>query len=480
MRSAALARPPVGETSGWLARVGRATSVVALAGCALSTPPSHEQVVKEALPATTQIPPAWSDNPEAAGAVEGGWVKSFGDPGLEATVTEAIANNLNLRQAAASVEVARQTVVVVGAQLLPQVGVKLGASYTADDQPGSNFSSYQAYAGAAWEVDVWGRLRAQRAAAEAGYEATALDYAFARQSLAATTAKSWYLAVETRELLGLAGEYVRVYTDLLALVKVRRAAGKVADLDVAQASGALNAAKSELVAAQGTYLEARRALELLLGRYPAAQIEVAQGFTTLPPPVQAGLPSALLNRRPDIVAAERQVLEAFRMREAAKLALLPDFALTVTGGYLSDQLLSLLRLNPWLIGAGIGMSVPLYTGGALQAKVEIATARQSQAVARYGSVALTSFGEVEAGLTNERLFSERLGFDQKALGDRTEAVRIATMKYKAGSVDLLTVLVLQGDEISSRVKVVKLHGAQRINRVNLHLALGGDFASPPQ
>jgi outer membrane protein, multidrug efflux system len=216
----------------------------------------------------------------------------------------------------------------------------------------------------------------------------------------------------------------------------------------------------------------------LLGRYPAAQIEVAQAFSTLPPPVQAGLPSALLNRRPDIVAAERQVLEAFRMREAAKLALLPDFALTVTGGYLSDQLLSLLRLNPWLIGAGIGMSVPLYTGGALQAKVEIATARQSQAVARYGNVALTSFGEVEAGLTNERLFSERLGFDRKALADRTEAVRIATLKYKAGSVDLLTVLVLQGDEISSRVKVVKLHGAQRINRVNLHLALGGDFGPP--
>ena len=377
-------------------------------------------------------------------------------------------------------EIARQSVVVVGAQLLPQVGAKLGAAYTADNQPGGNFASYSAFAGASWEIDVWGRLRAQRAAAEAGFEATALDYAFARQSLAATTAKSWYIGVETRQLLALSEEAVRIYTELLALVKVRRAAGKVTDLDVAEASGNLNAAQSQLVAAQGLYIQARRNLELLLGRYPAAEIEVALTFTGLPPPVQAGLPSALLNRRPDVVAAERQVLQAFRVQEAAKLALLPDFSLTLGGGYLSDQLLSLLGLNPWLVNAGIGMFVPIYTGGALQAKIEIANAQQQQAVARYGSIALTSFGEVESALTNERLFAQRLGYDQKAADDRTEAVRIATLRYKAGAIDLLSVLVLQATQLSSQADVIRLRGAQRVNRINLHLALGGDFESPSQ
>ncbi len=147
----------------------------------------------------------------------------------------------------------------------------------------------------------------------------------------------------------LAEQSVQIYTDLLELVRVRRAAGKVADFDVDQASAALATAQSQLRGAQGLYSEARRALELVLGRYPAAEIEVAATFAPQPRPVAAGLPSSLVERRPDLIAAERQVLAAFRRQEAAKLALLPSFALTVEGGRLSDKVLSLLQLNPTLI-----------------------------------------------------------------------------------------------------------------------------------
>jgi outer membrane protein TolC len=271
-----------------------------------------------------------------------------------------------------------------------------------------------------------------------------------------------------------------IYTDLLVLVKVRRAAGKVTDLDVAEASGNLNAAKSQFVAVQGLYADVKRSLELLLGRYPAAEIAVAETLTALPPPIQAGLPSALLNRRPDVVAAQRQVLAAFRLQESAKLALLPDFSLTLAGGYLSDQVLSLLRLNPWLASAGAGISVPIYTGGALEAKVAIATAQQQQAVAHYGSIALKVFREVEGALNNERLLAQRVEYDQDAVKDRNEAVTVATVKYKAGAIDMLSVLVLQASALASQEAVIQLHGTQRVNRINLHLALGGDFDSPPQ
>jgi outer membrane protein, multidrug efflux system len=480
MRGAALLSLARRGTPRYFARLGQLACVPILCACSLSTPPSHDELVKQALPKSTQIPAAWRSDSAAGGEVQSGWLKSFGDRGLEAVVAEAIANNLDLRQAAASVQAAQQTVVVVGAQLLPQVGAKLGASYTVDNQPGSNFASYSAYAGASWQIDVWGRLRAQQAAAQAGYEATALDYAFARQSLAATTAKNWYLAIETRQLLALTEEAVKIYTELLALVKVRRAAGKVTDLDVAEASGNLNAAKSQYVAVQGLYADTRRSLELLLGRYPGAEIEVAETLTTLPPPIQAGLPSALLNRRPDVVAAQRQVLAAFRLQESAKLALLPDFSLTLAGGYLSDQVLSLLRLNPWLATAGVGVSVPIYTGGALEAKVAIATAQQQQAVAHYGSIALTAFREVEGSLNNERLLAQRVAYDQDAVKDRNEAVQVATIKYKAGAIDMLSVLVLQASALSSQEAVIQLRGTQRVNRVNLHLALGGDFDSPLQ
>jgi multidrug efflux system outer membrane protein len=352
-------------------------------------------------------------------------------------VREAIANNLDLRQAAAQVDAARQSVIVVGSKLKPQIGATFAVATTRSSNATSSnlVESNTLYAGVSWEIDVWGRLRSQRAAAQENYEAIALDYAFARQSLAATTAKSWYLAIETRQLLALTEESVTMYTKLLELVKVRRAAGKVADLDVAEASYELNEAQSQLANAQGLYSEARRTLEVLVGRYPAAELEVAETFAPLPPPVAPGVPSSLLERRPDIAAAEHQVLAAFRAQQAAKLALLPNFSFDLEGGRLSDQLLSVLSLNPWLIHSAVGMFVPIYEGGALQAQIKIATAQEEQSIAYFGSVALNALDEVEVGLTNEQLFAQRLPPTERAVSDHTEAVRVADLRYKSGNMD---------------------------------------------
>jgi NodT family efflux transporter outer membrane factor (OMF) lipoprotein len=450
----------------------------ALAGCALQTPPTHPAVVEQALPQDTRIPPGWRVDPRG-GEVADNWLKEFNDPALEAIVAEAIANNLDLRAAASKVAIAQQAVVVVGSQLLPHVGAVLGARTTRDEDHDSNFNSTVGYAGVAWEPDVWGRLRAQRAAAGASYEATALDYAYARQSLAATTAKLWYLAIETRQLVALSEQAVQVYGDLLALVQVRRSAGKDSDLDVVDVRAKLEIAQSEVEHARTAYGETRRALEVLLGRYPAAEIEVAAVYPALPPLGGNGVPSALLERRPDLLAMEREVLAAFRREESAKLALLPDFSFSLAGGQLGDQVLSLLHLNPWLATAGIGVSIPIYEGGALRAKVEIATAQQAQAVAAYGSVALTAFREVENSLANEHLLALQLPLEQQAFDDRTAAVRIASIQYKAGRRDLLWVAQLQEAQIATEANLIKLRGAQRANRVRLHQVLGGSFDATP-
>ena len=125
------------------------------------------------------------------------------------------------------------------------------------------------------------------------------------------------------------------------------------------------------------------------------------------------------------------------------------------------------------------MSVPIYTGGALRAKVEIANARQQEAVAAYGAVALTAFREVENGLMNEGLLAQRLEFDRNVLQDRSEAVRIGRLKYDAGAIDLLSLLQLQTAQILSQVQVVKMRNARLANRIDLHLALGGSFDRTP-
>jgi multidrug efflux system outer membrane protein len=459
-----------------LANVGLAALV--LGGC-LARPPMHSEVVDKGLPKGTSIPASWSSNGPANVAVADNWLESFHDPGLDAMVEEATKNNSDLQQAAMKVNIARQTMVLVGAQLKPQVGAQFAGAARQTTDPSNTFKSNMEYGSASWEVDVWGRLRSQRAAARANYEAVALDYSFARQSLAATTAKSWYLTIESRQLLELAEQGVGVYTDLLKLARVQASAGKVSDLDLAEASASLEEAESQRQRALGVYSESRRNLEVLVGRYPAAELKLSESFVPIPPPVEAGLPASLTERRPDLVAAERQVLAAFRSLEASKLALLPDIALTVEGGRVSDRLLDLLLLNPILFRSAVQVFVPIYEGGALHAKIRIATAQQRQALAAYGSAALNAFREVEIALTYETLLAEYIKYEQDALHDRNEAVRLDTLKYKAGATDLLSVLQLQTDQIATQAELIKARNAQLANRINLHLALGGSFDKSP-
>jgi outer membrane protein, multidrug efflux system len=125
------------------------------------------------------------------------------------------------------------------------------------------------------------------------------------------------------------------------------------------------------------------------------------------------------------------------------------------------------------------MSVPIFTGGALTAQIKIATAEEQRTVARYGSVVLRAFGEVEVALTNETLLTQRTLFDQRALNNRTTAVQIAGIRYTAGSIDLLSVLILQNAQLTTQSDVIKLRNAQLANRINLHLALGGSFDTTP-
>jgi NodT family efflux transporter outer membrane factor (OMF) lipoprotein len=466
-----------------------AVFMAALAGCALQTPSTHTEVLDQALPEGTHIPSAWKAGPQT-GAVADDWLKSFHDPMLDAIVAEALANNLDLHQAAERVEVARQAVAVVGAQLLPQIGAQLGYAKThdfgnkdkikdTDVEIKHTYDHKYASLGMAWELDVWGRLRAQRAAAGAGFEASALDFAYARQSLAATVALSWYLTTEAYQLLALAERAVEVYGKLLDLAKIRHDSGKSSELDVVDARARVETAQSGLEAARDTYGRARRTLEVLLGRYPAAEIEAAAVYPPLPPPVGAGVPASLLERRPDLVAAERLVLAAFRQQETARLALLPDFSISLIGEHLSDHLLRQLQLSPWLASAAFGTVIPIFEGGALRARVKIATAQQAQAVAHYGSVVLTAFREVEDVLASQQILEKRLGYEQRALADRNASVRLAIVQYQAGRRDLLWVEQLQTEQLAVEEHVIQLRNAQIANRIQLHLALGGSFDAAP-
>ena len=453
---------------------------LAASGCALRPAPSPMENLDRALPVETVVPMEWvaraSDAP-----VTGDWLSTFDDPVLKALINEAMVNNLDLRQAVEEVEIARQMVVVASAPLKPQIGAKVGAKKSHDfgdeDRLKNTFSHTIAGLGVAWELDLWGKLRSQRAAAEAEFEASEFDLTYVRQSLAATVALNWYLVTEARQMVLLGEGAVDVYSRLLSLSEIRNQSGKSSQLDVVDARARLESAESALEKARIDYGSAVRTLEVLLGRYPAAELQGDSKYPPLPAPVTAGLPATLLQRRPDVIAAEYQVLAAFRKQESARLAMLPEFSLQLSAERIADHLLKVLRLNPYWASAEIGATIPIYEGGALCAYLRIATAEQAQAVANYGSVVLNAFKEVETLLASESLLASQLYFAQRALGDRTRAVEIAVEQYRAGKRDLLWVGELQAEQLMVESNVISLRNAQISNRIRLHLALGGGFES---
>ena len=346
-----------------------------MAGCALAPPPTTEELQKEVLTHTI-APPAFGAGGVSV-PVADRWLASFDDPALTALVTEALAFNADLRVSAARVEQAAGYVKVAGASLLPSVGVFA----TGGDKSGGGGGLQGVFLNAKLELDVWGRLRYESAAAEQQSAAFAADYAYARQSLAATVAKSWFIAIEAGLQRAIALGALRSSEALLGVAQERLRIGNGNEQAVAQARATVGTYRDTLRQIELAREQAMRALELLLGRYPSAEIAVADHLSPMPPPVPVGMPSQLLERRPDVVAAERRVAAAFDRVGEARAAQLPRISLTAGGSSVSSDLLELKDTSNPIWGIGGNLLAPLYQGGALRAQVEIRTGEQKQAVA---------------------------------------------------------------------------------------------------
>ncbi len=452
------------------------TTTALLAGCGGAPPkpgPAQTDIVEEALPQTTDVAASWSTAVDQ-GAVADGWLTSFNDDKLVAIVEEALSNNRGLAAAAANLDVAAGFAKQAGARLAPAVNIGAGGQSTARGDTTTNTSG--ASLNVSWEVDVWGKLSAAAAAAEEAFRATEADFEFGRQSLAAQTAKAWFLATEANLQKRLAEEAVDIYTRILKIVQTRLDVGSVGPQDVFLAKADLASAKERQRQAQGAFEQAVRSLEVILGRYPSAELEVPREFVPVPPGVPAGVPSELLERRPDIVAAERQVAAAFQRVEAAKAAKLPSLSLTASAGSSSNELVDLIGVSQGFFSVGANLLAPIDVGGGLQAQVDIETAQQKAAIANYGQAALAAFSEVETALSNEVLTAERELLLQASVDNNDKALGTANTQYQAGAIDLLSVLQMQARLLNSRIGLIRIKNARLAQRIDLHLALGGDFS----
>jgi multidrug efflux system outer membrane protein len=442
--------------------------IVSAQGCVLAPEPGREEIAGKALP-NTQVPPAWSA-PAATGAVASDWLTRFDDPTLQTLVTEALQFNSDLRSAAARVEAAAAYVRVAGGELYPAV-TAIGRK---GDESGAGIDAV--FVRASWELDIWGRVRYgvrsvrdQHAAAEAEYE-------FARASLAALVVKTWFLLTEATLQKQLIADVVNSSSALVGFSEDRARVGIGSDFDVSSARVTLETYRDTLVQVELTSQQAARALEILVGRYPAAEIAAAPSLPAVPDSVPAGLPSELLERRPDIIAAQRRVGAAFNLVHEARAARLPSLSISGTGSDLSSDLFVLKNRNEpeWSVGGTI--LAPLFRGGALRAQVQARTAEQDAAIASYGDTVIKAFSEVEDALSSERSMGDRETILTAAAVEAERAVGFAQTRYRVGSGDLRAVQQQQLAYHSTRMSLLRVQSERRIQRVNLHLALGGGFA----
>jgi outer membrane protein, multidrug efflux system len=453
---------------------------VLMAGCATKAPPTRDEIQQQSgLLSRLSLDNPWKAASVPGDGLQDNWLATFNDPQLNALVTEALQYNPDLTVAATKVEQAEQYVVLAKAALLPGVnlfglgGINASGGDMSEALKGASL-------GVSWEPDLWGRMRYGRNAAEATYAAVAADYEFSRQSLAATVARAWFTASETALQIRISEDSVASAQKLLDLAEIRQRVGPGSEEDVALARANLNTLRDSARQFQLAHSQSVRALELLLGRYPAAELQARQSLTPMPEPVPAGLPLQMLERRPDMVAAEQRVAAAFDRVGEAKAAMLPRVLLKANFAWIKSDILDLSPdyENP-SGGAGAKLLAPVYQGGELRAQVEIRTLEQKEALADYARMALRALGDVENGLAASENLDQRQAVLEQAVADNARVLELAQISYRVGSADLRAVQQQQINVHTSRLALLRVESERLSQRTLLHLALGGSFELPP-
>lgn len=441
-----------------------------------------------------QLPQEWRAAPEAHAFSDQNWVESFDDPVLSRLVDRALSHNYNLKSAAARVDAAIAQVRIDGSALWPQLSFAPGYQYTQIRSAGfgsAQFSVFEAMFNLSWELDVWGRIRAARTASLVDADAAGADYDAARLSLAARVAQNYFALLEARLQTQVAEQSVTDRSNIARITQGRFEQGLVRGLDVRFALTDLANAKSQLAQAKNQVQLISRQLEVLLGQYPAddwqktaatiPELSSSAGFTiqqTLPDPpglLPAGLPSDLLARRPDLVAAFSRLLAADARLDSARKLMLPRITLTGAGGTRDTALVDLVdpRSAVWNLFAGI--MHPLFTGGRIRGGIQLNEARVEEALARYQDVALNAFREVEYALAAEEWLREQEKVLREAVEQTEASHELALYYYRLGFIQILTLLDSYRSNLNAQSAHLSVQRQLLHNRINLYLALGGSI-----
>jgi multidrug efflux system outer membrane protein len=432
---------------------------------------------------------SWKEGRPAEQQPRGEWWLAFDDPALTALVEEASRNNANLAQAAARVRQARAIAGIAGADRVPQLGLNVGAQRgrlaplqagKPLDAPLAPQTSYSANLGASYEVDLFGRVSSNVSAARSDVAASEADYRSVLLALQADVAQQYFRLRATDAELDTVARTVRLREESVKLNQRRFDLGDIGEVDLSRAKTELASTRADAIGLQRQRTTAEHALAVLLGK-PAAAFTL--GPSPLPatarmPSIPAGLPSSLLERRPDIAAALR-TMEASNARiGVARAAMFPALTLNASGGGVGDTVADVFAWNSrsWLLGALL--SAPLIDGGRNEARVARSEAAFEESVAAYRQSVLAAFAEVEDSLAGLRILAAQAARTDEALVSARRTADLAQKLYDAGRSSYLELLDAQRNLAAVERGAVQLRGSQAMTTVALIRALGGGWDAP--
>jgi multidrug efflux system outer membrane protein len=412
------------------------------------------------------------------------WWKRFGDPVLDAYIVEALQHNKNLQIAVANVEQAAGVLTTTRSPLFPQLGYQAAAVRqrysTAGGSTQAQFlenpqNSYQVLAGASWEIDLWGRIRRLTEAAQANLLATEEGRRGVVLSLVATVASTYLQLLSLDEQLVIAQRTLDTQGQSVKLFELQKRHGQVSKMTVEQARSQYETAAAQIPLIKTQIAQTENALSILLGRNPGPIARGKKLDALTLPDVPSGLPSELLERRPDLMQAEQTLIAANAQIGAARAQYFPSISLTGTIGSASAQLSNLFTGPAGVWNYGGSILGPIFTGGAVAGQVAQAEAAQRAALAAYQAAIQNAFADVENALVANTNLNDQVAAQERLVRALSEYARLARLQYNEGYTSYTTVLQADQQLFPAELNLASIRAQRYGALVNIYKALGGGW-----
>jgi len=451
-------------------------------GCTVG--PKYRRPAAE-VPASYKEVGDWKPAQPNDQSLSGNWWEVFQDAQLNALESQVNVSNQNLKAAEAQYTQARALVRYIRANYFPSISGGAGATRNkiSNNRPpslstnGATYNDFQIPFELSYEVDVWGRVRRTVESYREQAQASAADLATINLSMHAQLALDYFQARTLDAEEQLLNSTVTQYQQALELIENRYAGGLSSDLEVQQARTQLETTRAQAIDVGVARAQYEHAVAVLIGKPPANFSLAALPLTTPPPSIPAGLPSELLERRPDIAAAERRMASANAQIGVAKAAYYPTISLGATGGFESGVITTLISGPSALWSVGGSAITPIFDAGRRRANMDQAIAAYDQTVANYRETVLTGFQQVEDNVAALSILEHEAQVQDQAVVAAQKYLELATTRYKGGVTSYLEVTTAQTAALSDEVTAVNILGRRMVDAVTLVEALGGGWNS---